>query len=195
MGEVMPWGKPDLFIAAPLQPAQSGWGEWKAPVPVKPEWADDAEKKKLFGIELAKSNPSPFIAACKVFPEDTSGALWVSINWINDAEVIASRDLYLKTLALDTTLLDKTQFASTLLKISVEADMDGKDRIAALNLYAKVMGFVDDSAVKVNNSFTHNEMKVTFVRTEKKEENVVVNNDNSEILNQAIPLPLKLKLV
>lgn len=193
----MPWGKPDIFRVEPIKPSNGGWGSWEAPKPVMPQWAGDEEKKKLFGIELAKNHPSPFIAACKVFDPDTSGALWVSINWINDPVVLANRDLYLKTVVLDTTLLDKSQFASRLLKISDEPVLDGKDRIAALALYAKVMGYTDDKTlITNNNNFTHNEMKVTFVRTEKKTDKVVTLDNNPIIENDNIePLPLKLTYV
>ena len=195
----MPWGKPDFFIAAPLQPEANGWGSWNTPVPVKPDWCDDENKKKLFGIELAKDHPSPFMAACAVFAENTSEALWASINWMFDPVVIAAKDLYLKTLETDVTLLDKTQLAARLLKISEEKSpatgkyiIDAKDRLGALQLYAKVMGFGSETAPVSN--FTNNEMRITFVTTEKQQETaapIIEHETNDNVIES----PVKVRLV
>lgn len=183
------------FIVEALKPTTTGWGNWVAPIPVIPEWHDDEKQKKLFGIELAKDHPSPFIAACAIFP-DTSNALWASINWINDPVVVATRDIYLKVVADDTTLLDKDQFASKILKIADGRTADGRpvvpsdDLIKLLELYAKVRGFLKPEN-SISNNTTINQIKVTFVKAEERPTKTI-NNKNDNVIVAPIA---KIKLV
>lgn len=177
--------------------AKSTWIPVKATVPVR--WQDDEEKKQQFGIELAKLPESPFNAACAVFPTNTSQALWALQNWPNDPIVMASRDLYIQAVEENTNLLDKAALAAKLLKFSDEKTSDGKfylyegkDRLAALKLFAEVQGFIGKVNIDASTNFnqTNNEMKITFVEPENKEVKtikpsvtIIDNEDNLEILN------------
>ena len=166
----MPFNMQDIFIAEPLpnQAAASNvWGN---------EPQIDLEKKKLFGIELAKGHPNVFEAAFVVFDGDTGLSLWVSQNLINDPEVLAARDLYAATVQDKLKILDKDQLAVKLLTIADEKVhgryiCEAKDRLKALELYAKLQGFTAETNIS-NNNFINNEMKVVFVKPSQQKEEV-----------------------
>jgi hypothetical protein len=170
---------------------------WNIPEPVI-ENAD--EKKRLFGVELAKS--TPFQAACLIFKDDTNTALWCSHNWVNDPIVVASKDKYLEAADTSQALLDKDQFARMLLNMASEKNasntihiLDGKDRLKALELYAKVTGLIDTKADPLlTQNFVHNSMTIKLVEPQAKEK-PITTIDNNEVQNQNINSPLKLKLV
>ena len=193
--------EPSLWVAAP-----SGWGSPPvAEVPRRPDFADDENLKKLYGIELAK-NEDTFAAAIVIFPQNTGNALWASRNWVIDPAVIASRDIYKQKIDAEGLMLSKDQLAAKLLKMEQERHPnnprvflhDSKDRLACLKLYAEVQGWIGKAAdVQVNNSFTNNEMRIKFVEAEKKEafavpKNRVIEHDGEEKFD---PLNLKVKLV
>lgn len=171
----MPFGHPDTFVVTPL--AHQAWG---TPVE-KPACADDEIKKKLFGVELAKGHQSPFAAAIAVFNNDTNTALWVANNWLSDPTVLAARDLYLKTLAAEASLLDKNQLAARVLAAAEErfpngiSAVDPKDKATFYKLYAELCGFINNK-IDINastNNFTHNEMKITLVEPDQKQDNQI----------------------
>lgn len=182
--------------------------EVEKPAPVRPKSAwvipepriDDADKKKhLFGIALAKQ--SAFPAACEIFGDDTNTALWVSQNWINDPVVLAARDKYLEAADTSQALLDKSQLGRKLLAMAEEKNqsntfyiLDGKDRLKALELYAKIMGYEKEQSVN-NNNFIHNTMVVKLVEPEKKEVSAKIIDNNEDNQNQNSTSPIKLKLV
>lgn len=181
----MPFGFPDTFIAKPLIKV------------AKDAWQNDDEKKKGFGIELAR-NSNPFEAALIVFTE-TNKALWVSVNWVNDPVVINAKLNYLEQPA---NLLDKDQLATKLLvfadeKITFNGNKvyaaEAKDRLAALRLYAEVKGFIGKTDVS-NTTFVNNGIKITFVNPdpEKKEEKIIEHKVEEEAI---VRNPIKLKLV
>lgn len=197
-----PWQRPDLFIVDPLPAQKSGWGDWTPPKNEIPEWADDEEKKKLFGIELAKGHNSPFQAACAVF-EDSGHALWASINWINDAVALAARDLYLKTVLADATLLDKDQLAARILQFADSVTPNGypalepEIRLKSFELYAKIRGYLKDGNNNSSN-FTFNEMKVVVVSSEKpQQESIAQASIEEEVIEAEViePLPLRIASV
>jgi hypothetical protein len=199
-----PWGQPDTFVIekpnteafAPV----GGWGETVPPVSPwamhqqsKPSYADDESLKKQFGIELAKCK-KPFEAACYVFETDTSAALWIATNWINDPIVIAAKDVYLKTVKAENYLLDKDGFAAMLMETALETELEDKEKINILKLYAEVRGFLNKNETNINN-FNNNEgLKIVFVKSDDAQPKVKVPNLKSEILNDD-PLSLKIKLV
>lgn len=163
---------------------------------------DMENKKKLFGIELGKGT-NPFDAACLICGDNTNVALYISQHWLNDPIVIASKDLYFKTVYNSNELLDANQLAARLLEMAEEKDrnnlfymLEGKDRLAALKLYAEVKGMIGKTAVdQSTKNFTFNKMVVKFVAPEKKDNNVIDQLPNEEqLLNPKLP-PLKLKLV
>jgi hypothetical protein len=178
----VPWGFPDTFVTTPL--AHQAWGK---PVE-KPTCANDEIKKKLFGVELAKGHQSPFAAAIIVFGRDTNTALWVANNWLADPTVLAARDLYLKTLAAEASLLDKDQLAARLLAAAEEkfpngiSAVDPKDKVAYYKLYAELRGFINNK-IDINastNNFTHNEMKITLVEPDQKPDNQIKTIEHHE---------------
>lgn len=198
MWQVMPFGSSDYFEAKPLA---KGWTS----IDTKPSFDDSEDNKKLFGVELAK-NSNLFEAANSIFPQ-VNIALWVSRNWILDPIVIASKDLYLKTLNSDTPLLDKNQLAAKVLELAEEIIQlsdgseryvcDAKDRVAALRLYSEIAGYTGKVNIDASTSnFTHNEMLVKLVNVGQKENlktiHTTIDNDDDKTVE---PLPLKLKLV
>lgn len=121
--------KPKTDVFAPSggwqseMPTMAPWStgaSQQAPEPVLEPYKTDESLKKRYGIELAKANNS-FEAACKLFNEDdTQKALWISYHWIADPVVMASRDVYLKTVAENAKPLDREQLAAKVLALSEE---------------------------------------------------------------------------
>jgi hypothetical protein len=189
----MPFGKSDTFEIKPVQSTVAPW-------PIA-EWQADPDKKRQFGIELAKHEKA-FDAALIVY-EDAGRSLWASQNLLNDPIVIGARDAYTNQVDLSENLLDKNQLALKLLKISEEKDpsgrfylLEGKDRIATLKLYAEVQGYIGKINIDAStNSFVNNELKIVLVKAPTKEEPKVV--EHKEINNNLNinPLPLNIKLV
>ena len=182
---------PDTFEVEPPKPKSA----WNIPEPI----IDNAdEKKRLFGIGLAKQ--TPFKSACEVFKDDTNTALWVSHNWVNDPIVVAAKDKYLEAADTSQALLDKEQFARMLLNMASEKNasntihvLDGKDRLKALELYAKVTGLIDTKADPLlTQNFVHNSMTIKLIEPKAKE---LPQIDNNEVEIQNNNSPLKLKLV
>lgn len=184
-----------------VSPPVSPWTTGAAQPIVVQAYQTDENLKKQFGIELAKST-NPFEAACKVFGEETNKALWASFNWINDAVVVASRDIYLKTLDLDKPLLDKEQLAAKVLALADEKTLkngfvipalEAKDRIAALKLYSEIAGYTGKVEIDNSKNITLNEMTIKLVKPEDKK-SIIENTPNakSEMMNSS---PIQLKLV
>jgi hypothetical protein len=172
------------------------------------EPASEDEAKKMFGIELAKDHKNAFEAACTAFgPSHTRFALWASQNWINDPVVIASRDLYYKTLELAKPQLDKHQLLAKVLKLAEERNRDNthylaavEDRIKAYKLYAEIAGYVGNK-VEINNNNNNitqnNEMKIVFIKPQSSEQIEEIKTINSTA-NAELPIlndDLKIKLV
>jgi hypothetical protein len=199
-----------------------GWNDklpvkapWQIETPVQarePAWKSDEDFKRRFGIELAKAE-KPFDAACLLCGEDTSKALWISFHWLSDPIVVASKDAYVRTLALSTAPLDKDQLAAKVLALADEKVLnprtgmqvplnEAKDRIAAFKLYSEIMGYTGKVEVDASTkTFINNELKIKFVRPDPPKATVInqaapKNNLNlkSEITNEG-PSPITLKLV
>lgn len=181
---------PDVFEVPRAKSA------WNVPEPV----IDNVdEKKHLFGLELAKH--SPFQAACNVFEKDTNTALWVSHNWVNDPIVVAAKDKYLEAADTSQVLLDKSQLARKFLTMAEEKNannsfyiLDGKDRLKALELYAKLKGYLDTKPdPTLTQNFVHNSMTIKLVEPKSKEQKITqIDNNEVEIQNKNSPIKLKL---
>lgn len=213
----MSWMPPTgIFIAerpnAEVFAPSGGWNEkiepkapWqKAPVDA-PLWQSDEGLKKQFGIELAKS-PNPLDAAYKIFADEPNKAVWASWNWLNDPIVVASKDIYLKTVELSSPPLDRDQLAAKVLALADEKvlkngqwvpTIEAKERINALKLYSDILGFT--GKVEIDNStkkFINNQMTIKLVKAEDKKP---VTIDNAPIVKSEIakdnPSPITLKLV
>lgn len=206
---MQPWiSSPSFVVDKPVSAvAASPWAVGAASAKEEaPAYQSDEELKKRYGVELAKSQ-NPFEAGCKLFGEETNKALWVSFNWINDPIVVASHDIYLKTVELNKPLLDREQLAAKVLvlaegeKILINgkliATVEPKDRLAAYKLYSDIAGYT--GKVEIDNSvknITNNELTIKLVRAEEKKPVVIENAPNikSEIVNED-QSPIKLKLV
>ena len=193
----MPFGFPDTFS---VEPPSNAWPQGSMPA-----FHADEAKKKEFGIALAKEQ-IPFNAACSICGDDTKAALWIVANWISDPVVIAAKDLYLKSVELDTTLLDKDQLGSRLLKFAEEkvkiAGKDvyiseAKDRLKALELYAEIMGFKKTTVDNSVKTFAITKLKVVVVEPKSTTPETVIEHDDKPIqqVKDKDALPLKLKLV
>ena len=166
-----------------------------------PDYFDcDEALKKAFGRELVKHRP--FEAACKVIPESTTKALWVSNNWMNDPIVIEARQA-LEAAELNKPILDKEQLAAKVLQFAEEKNADGtkylveaKDRIAALKLYSEIAGYTGKIDIDASTkTFTHNEMVIKLVKPDVKKEAKTIDLKPVEETTIENPLPLKIKLV
>lgn len=152
---------------------------WGTPVKIPTKYPNEDEKKKLFGIYLAQ-NLKPFEAGLKVFGSDTAAGLWVSQNWLYDAEVLASKADYLKTSEPTNTLLDKEQLEAKVLAFVDEKDIhgrylvDAKERLAALKLYAEIKGFSGKVNIDASTkNFTNNVgMIIEFVEPEPQKQQI-----------------------
>lgn len=194
-------------VVSPVAPWAVGAIHEAPRVVEQPAYQTDEALKKRYGIELAKAN-NPFEAACKLFTEEeTQKALWISFHWIADPVVIASRDVYLKTVAENAKPLDREQLAAKVLALSEEKilkngvylpTIEAKDRIAALKLYSDILGYT--GKVEIDNSVTNNtlnEMTIKLVKPDPAKPSVIIDNTpnknaQSEITNDPSPISLKL---
>lgn len=207
----MPFGQTDHFNALDysLEAKPIARSKWGNTTPIPPAWHQDEEKKRLFGVELAK-NSNAFEAALVVFNDNANDALWASAYWIGDPLVLSTKDLYLKNIAVQSKLLDKETFAARLLMIAEEKHpvsqlyyCDAKDRIAALKLYADTMGFLnkEQPQLQINNNIVNdNSLTVKYIRPQEKEkakdyEETIEEAETIEIDDTLPPLDLKVKLI
>lgn len=202
---------PDQFFEVkPLQSAAQ-WGipqAWANTNQSNISYQSDPEKKKSFGIALAKQGSndlqSAFKAGCEVFPDNTNAALWVAHNWLNDIIVIASRDLYADSLNLEAPILDKDQFAARVLQAADEKienngkvyhAIEAKDRLGFLRLYAEIKGYVGKTEINNNLHFNHNEMKIKLVKPSEEDKPKIIDTSSNEELTKIEEPRLKIKLV
>ena len=72
--------------------------------------------------------------------------------------------------------------------------LEGKDRLKALELYAKIQGYLD-SKDNTKNNFIHNQMIVKFVKPDVKEVGSREISSNAKIIDNEGIVPLKVKLI
>lgn len=180
----------EVFDARAIDP-------WQQPAivqaPPKPDFADNEDLKKAFGIALGKGLDA-FKAGLEVFSEQTAKALWASTNWVNDPIVIANRDAYLKAAKKAEKPLDKEELLAEILNAAKFAEED-KDKASLLKLYAEVAGYIGKAAeVTVNNTNNINQkfMSIKFVKPDNKENKTIEQAPNiqSKISNNVPTLKL-----
>ena len=189
----MEWPKPTTFDARNVAP-------WAADntysAPPRPDFADDEDLKKAFGIELGRGLDS-FNAGLAIFDGATPKALWASVHWSKDAVVIASRDAYVATLRKAQKPLDKEELLAEVLANAKEAP-EFKDKAALLKLYSEIAGFTGpkiaiDASTTTNNT-QNNFAKIVLVKGSSEPDTVKApaNNLNSQskILNNLPDLKL-----
>ena len=205
MWAMQPWITSPTFAVSPWAIAMAAPVAEPKPIPA---YQTDENLKKAFGIELAKTT-NPLDAACKLAGDDQSKALWISYHWLNDPIVIASRDIYLKTLELSTPPLDREQLAAKVLALADEKILshkleclvpvaDAKDRIAAFKLYSDILGYTGKVEIdQSSKTFNHNEMTIKLVKAEEKKavSSIIEHAPNVESENVEHVSPITLKLV
>lgn len=198
-----PFGFDDIFECeqVPKEPVNP----WSAPIKIAPiplpDYADDEDLKKRFGIELGKGL-KPFEAASAITEGNAAKALWISSNWLSDPIVIGSKDAYALTIKEVSKPLTKEELLAKILEVSDERNANGiplfdaKDRISALNLYAEIQGLkgknADQSSGDITNNTFNKITKVVLVSPNIVKQDVNANAQ-SKMQNVEIPsIPLKL---
>jgi hypothetical protein len=191
----MEWPKPTTFDARNTAPWVSSWGHSSEPQPLpKPDFADNEELKKGYGIALGRGLDA-FNAAMEAFNQELPKALWASLNWIRDPVVIASKDAYVLTLKKAVKPLDKQELLAELLDAARSAEED-KDRVAFFKLYSEVAGFTGPKIAidaSTNNSTQNNTTQIVLVKGSEPPPAKIISDNNikSKIANNGLP-PLKL---
>lgn len=179
--------------------------EWKLPDSLdfnqplaerlKPAIENEAEKKIKFGIELGKGIQS-FQAACNVCGDNTSEALYICQNWINDPIVLENKQ---RSVDSSQEELDAEAYAALLLTMAKEKNasntfyiLEGKDRIKCLELYGQAKNFLGKNAIPVNNNITFKTINVKFVKPETKQEKIIEELPIGDNINPKSSLKLKL---
>ncbi len=202
----MEWPKPTVFDARNVAPwvtpqpnenRVTNHDAWSAkvesqPLP-KPDFADDEELKKAFGIELGRGQDS-FNAGMIIFDQALPKALWASVNWAKDPIVIASRDAYVLTLKKAAKPLDRDELLAEVLEASRKT-IEDRDRVQFLKLYSDIAGFTGKIAIdaSTNNNTTNNTLtKIVLVKGSSEPETIKapVMNNQSKIQNSLPALKL-----
>jgi hypothetical protein len=159
----------------------------------RPNFADDEELKKAFGIELGRGKDS-FNAGLEIFDQAMPKALWASVHWAKDPIVIASCDTYLKTMKQLEKPLAKEELLWEVLDASRKTAED-RDRIQFLKLYSEIAGFTGKIAIDAStttNNNTNNLTKIVLVKGSQEPETIKapVMNNQSKIQNSLPTLKL-----
>jgi hypothetical protein len=197
---MMEWPKPTVFDANNTAPWVSSWG---TPTPIepaaKPDFADNEELKKAYGIALGRGLDA-FNAAMDVFNQELPKSLWASLNWIKDPIVIATKDAYLATLKKVQKPLDKEELLAEVLA-NARTSVEDKDRVAFFKLYSDIAGYTGKIAIDAsttNNNNTQNNLTQIVLVKGNAEERLPAKtispdtNNKSRIQNNGLP---QLKLV
>jgi hypothetical protein len=190
----MEWPNPTVFDARNVAP-------WVTPTPVekpvanawtskesqplpRPDFADDEELKKAFGIELGRGQDA-FNAGMAIFDQAMPKALWASVHWAKDPIVIASRDAYVITLKKAAKPLDKEELLAEVLE-GARSSAEDRDRIQFLKLYSDIAGFTGKIAIdaSTNNNTTNNTLtKIVLVKG--SQEPLTIQNKAPDMNNQS----------
>ena len=111
--------------------------------------------KKRFSLALFTVPGNPFKAACVVFPNDVSLACQMAVEWNTDHEVLAEierltsaqKELEIEELDNVPTKKDTLELAWDIANNPLEL---GKDRVAALKLYAEINNLMPDKTINKN---------------------------------------------
>ena len=196
---LMEWPNPTVFDArnvAPWvtpQPIVNAWTSKESQPLPRPDFADDEELKKAFGIELGRGLDS-FNAGMAIFDQVMPKALWASVHWAKDPIVIASRDAYVITLKKAAKPLDKEELLAEVLENARFAP-EFKDRAAFLKLYSEISGFTGPKIAidaSTNNTTNNSLTKIVLVKGSNEPETIKapVMNNQSKIQNSLPNLKL-----
>lgn len=87
-------------------------------------------------------NPTDSYAAARVIESNYGKAAWISLNWVFDEYVIAKMSTMQQSVGVASMLPTKEEFALQVLTASTDV-ADKADKLKYLDLFAKVMGYVD----------------------------------------------------
>ena len=122
-----PFGFDDIFECDPVP--KEPINPWSAPIKIAaiplPDYADDENLKKRFGIELGKGL-KPFEAASTLTEGNAAKALWISSNWLGDPIVIGSKDAYALTVKEVAKPLETEQLLAKRLEFADEREQHGR---------------------------------------------------------------------
>ena len=169
---VAPWVTPQPNVWASNQPSQP---------PPRPDFADDEELKKAFGIELGRGKDS-FNAGLEIFDQAMPKALWASVHWAKDPIVIASRDTYLKTMKQLEKPLAKEELLWEVLEGARKAGED-RDRIQFLKLYSEISGFTGPKIAIDASTTTNNTNNLTKIVLVKGSQEPILSTNKAPVLN------------
>lgn len=186
----MEWSKPTTFDArnvAPWvtpQPIANAWTSGQSQPLPRPDFADDEELKKAFGIELGRGQDA-FNAGMVTFDQAMPKALWASVHWAKDPIVIASRDAYVITLKKAQKPLDKEELLAEVLE-NAKIAPEFKDKAALFKLYSEIAGFTGPKiAIDASTTNTTNNSLTKIVLVKGSQEPTILNNKAPDMNNQS----------
>jgi hypothetical protein len=170
------------------------------PVEVKPE--NESEFKRRFAVELLRTPTAPFEAAQRTFPGNITLAIFKSVSWPQDPEVLQYINELTETRAPLDLLPTKDALGRAVFDLvhDMGRKMDVKERLAGYRLYGEIMGFIDkkgENAGGVNVSVQNNiGNKVMIVKDHgtdddweakllAQQENLVAEARNTKIIDAA----------
>ena len=162
---------PDLF-ASPAQPVQS------VPAVAANAALDERDLKRRFALELLRTPNEPFNAARRVFPADTATAIFKSVAWPSDPEVLAFIAELTRVEPEQRLLPTKDQMARKIWDIATDTErkVDPRDRLHGLRLFGEVMGYIEKpgaaaaaaAQVTINNSMSNKVMVIRDFGTDEE---------------------------
>ena len=185
----MDWPKPTVFDArnvAPWvtpQPIANAWTSKESQPLPRPDFADDEDLKKAFGIELGRGSDA-FNAGMVIFDQAMPKALWASVHWAKDPIVIASRDAYVITLKKAAKPLDKEELLAEVLEASRKT-VEDRDRVQFLKLYSDIAGFTGKIAIDASTNTTTNNSLTKIVLVKGSQEPMTISNKAPDMNNQS----------
>ena len=130
---------------------------------------DVSTLKKQFSMALFSVPGNAFKAACVVFPDDISMACRYAVEWNNDPEVISEIERLKfessKTKEeVDLSIPSKEDALRLAWEIADSNYEQGKDRVAALKLFAEIAGHMPDKTVNKNVNMSGTVNKVMIIK-------------------------------
>lgn len=132
------------------------------PTQIENPFEREAKLKAQFAAAWLRLPTAPFDAACEVYGDDISSALYAANFWVKDPEVLRIKSELEQNRNIEEELLSKEETALQVLSIATSAKEEAKDKIKAFKLYCEIMGFivkVDKSDAEKNGTELLNKLK------------------------------------
>lgn len=100
----------------------------------------------------------PFAAAQRTFPGNTSEAIYKTVSWPNDPEVLAFIAELTATTPKSSLLPTKEDLGRTIYDLCSDFDkkMDVKERLYGFRLFGEIMGYIEKPGAAGNNVTVNN---------------------------------------